>query len=311
MKVSVIIPSKNGFHHLQECLPTVLRAASLAPMEVQVIVVDDNSTDQTVDNISAMFPTIQVLQNPNKGVCSARNFGVRNTSCDWICFLDNDVFLEETFFQTIQKYLNQKVFCITCADYAAYPIHPSKEEQLDGVKLLQWKRGFPRFTGNVYNDKLPSSSEYPSWGVQGACFLCNRSKFNMLGGFETLFDPYLLEETELVYRGLKRGWKIIYAPDTKPRHKCGGTINSKKSKRTRYLSKRNRILFIWKNIHSFRLLFFHFSWLFLRLSPRILLECCKLKATIRRKEKCMVSDLALLKESQNYYLKTIKNFKEF
>lgn len=305
MKLNVIIPSKNGFHHLQECLPTVLRAVSLPPMEVQVIVVDDNSTDQTVDNISAMFPTIQVLKNPDKGACSARNFGVRNTSCDWICFLDNDVFLEETFFQTIQKYLNQDVFCITCADYAAYPIDPAQEEQLDGVKLLQWKRGFPRFTGNIYNDKLPSSSEYPAWGVQGACFLCNRSKFNMLGGFETLLDPYMLEESDLAYRGLKRGWKIIYAPDTKPHHKCGGTINSKKNTYSQYLSKRNRILFVWKNIHSRKMLVSHLLWLLLCPNFKAIRECLRLLPQIKQKRAAertamKVADETLFKQSKEW-----------
>lgn len=311
MKISVVIPSKNGLHHLKDCLPTVISAAKKSLHSVSIVVVDDNSTDQTLQIAPSLFPDITFLRNPKKGACSARNFGVHNTSCDWICFLDNDVFLEEDFFNTAQKYLQKDVFCVTCAGYAAYPKNAEKWEQLDGIKILEWKRGFLRFTTNIFNDQLMPQSSYPSWGVQGAYFFCNRTEFDILKGFDELFEPYLLEESDLAYRGLKQGWKIVYAPDTKPRHKCGGTINSKKSKRTQYLSKRNRILFIWKNIHSFRLLFFHFSWLFLRLSPRILLECCKLKATIRRKEKCMVSDLALLKESRNYYLKTIKNFKEF
>lgn len=47
-------------------------------------------------------------------------------------------------------------------------------------------------------------------------------------GFDEIFEPYMLEETDMVDRGLKRGWKIVYAPDTKPLHKCGGTIDSKK-----------------------------------------------------------------------------------
>lgn len=285
MKLSVIIPSKNGLHHLKECLPSVLRAVHSSSLSIDVTVVDDNSSDGSLAALRMLFPSVQVLSNPLQGACSARNWGVQHSQGEWICFLDNDVFLEETFFNTLATHLKEDVFCVSCAGYAAYPKQPGVEEQLDGIKVLNWKRGFPRFTGNIYNNELPQQDEYLCWGVQGAYFACNRKKFDDLGGFDTLFDPYLLEETDLAYRGLKRGWKITYAKDTHPHHKCGGTINSKQSPRTKYLSKRNRILFVWKNIQSKRLLFSHVLWLLLCPNFRAIYECWKMWPNIQQKRK--------------------------
>ena len=306
MKISVVIPSKNGLHHLKECLPTVIKAAQKSFCEVDITVVDDNSTDNTSRLLLELFPSIQVLQNPLQGACSARNWGVSHSKGEWLVFLDNDVFLEETFFDTLAKYLKPNIFCVTCAGYAAYPKNMNEPEQLDGIKLLHWKRGYPRFTVNVFNSKLKENASYLSWGVQGAYFACKRSKFEELGGFDVLLDPYLLEETDLAYRGLKRGWKITYAADTTPRHKCGGTINSKKSARTKFLSKRNRILFVWKNIHSKKLLINHIMWLVLSVNFKALFECIRLYPQIkqkRREEKsCLkVSDTKLFSLGNQIY----------
>lgn len=308
MEISVVIPSKNGLKHLKECLPSVIKATIAAPFPVRIIVVDDNSVDKTVEILSPVFPEITFLHNTKRGASSARNWGVKNSHCDWICFLDNDVFLEESFFHTVQKYLHPDVFCVTCAGYAAYPKVFGALEQNDGVKLLKWQKGFPRFTENIYNKDLPLQQEYLSWGVQGAYFLCNRTKFDQLGGFDEILEPYMLEETDLAYRGLKRGWKIIYAPDTEPRHKCGGTINSKKNKYTQFLSKRNRVIFVWKNITSKSLFVNNILWLLLRPNLKVLsavlkvLPDIKQKRAIEKREQ-VITDEYLLEQSKQFVQK--------
>lgn len=305
MKISVVIPSKNGLHHLKECLPTVIKAVQKYGTRVRIVVVDDNSSDGTMQQALLLFPEVTFLQNPHRGACSARNFGVKKFPGDWICFLDNDVFVDEDFFSTAEKYLRPGIFCVTCAGYAAYPKEPGAWEQLDGVKLLEYKSGFLRFTKNIYNRDLPALAEYPSWGVQGAYFFCNRKNFDELGGFDEILDPYLLEETDLAYRGLKRGWKIIYAPDTRLKHKCGGTINSKKSPFTQFLSKRNRILFMWKNVQAGSLRFASWMRLWTSCSPRLWKECLRLRGALLAGEReedrlAVVSDRALLEQSSSF-----------
>ena len=305
MQISVVIPSKNGLHHMKECLPTVLAAAKKSTVPVTITVVVGDSSDGSMQQAPALFPQVKFLENPKHGASSARNFGVEAAQGEWICFLDNDVFVDEDFFNTVQKYLRPDVFCVACAGYCAYPKKAGAWEQLDGVKLLGWKKGFPRFTQNIYNEALPKMAEYPSWGVQGAYFFCQRSYFDLLGGFDENLDPYMLEETDLVYRGLKRGWKVIYATDTKPRHKCGGTINSKKNKFTQFLSKRNRTWFVWKNVHDTSLCLSHWVRFVFAFSPRLWKECLKgypvfRQAARHEKSARKKTDLELLEESKAF-----------
>lgn len=305
MKIAVVIPSKNGLHHMKECLPTVLAAAKKSTVPVSVTVVVGDSADGSMQEAPVLFPQVKFLENPKHGASSARNLGVSDSQGEWLCFLDNDVFVDEDFFNTAQKYLRPDVFCVACAGYCAYPKKAGAWEQLDGVKLLGWKKGFPRFTHNIYNEFLPEMVEYPSWGVQGAYFFCQRSYFDLLGGFDENLDPYMLEETDLVYRGLKRGWKVIYAPDTKPRHKCGGTINSKKNKFTQFLSKRNRTWFVWKNVHDTSLCLAHWLRFVLSFSPRLWKECLREysvfhQAALHEKFARKKTDLELLEESKKF-----------
>ena len=315
MKISVVIPSKNGLHHLKECLPTVVEAVKNSINPVNITVVDDCSDDNTSAEFSSLFPTVKYLRTTpeNNGACNARNIGVKATECDWICFLDNDVFLETEFFNTAIKYLRDDVFAVTCCGYTAYPAIKGIQEQNDGIKLFDWKRGYPRFTGNIKNERLDLSKEYECLGSQGAYFFMSRKWFDELGGFDELFSPYLLEETDLVYRGLKRGGKIIYANDTQPRHKCGGTIQSRTNPRTKYLSKRNRILFVWKNIHDNKLLLSNIFWTILHPCPKAIYECVKILPDILKKRRIekkliQISDIELLKKS-NEIIKHLKKDK--
>lgn len=310
MKISVIIPSKNGLHNLQDCLPSVIKATTKASFETEIIVVDDNSRDGTIETLPPLFSKVKFVKNPKIGVCSARNFAVKNSSGNWLLFIDNDVFLEEDFFIKTEKYLQDDIFCVACCGYLA--ANPTK--QLYGIKLISWKRGYPRFTENIYNKDLQTNKIYPSFGVQGAYFFCKKSNFIVLNGFdEDLFEPYLLEETDLMYRGLKRGWQIIYAPDTKPLHKCGGTIQSKVNAKTKFLSARNRMIFVWKNIISKQLLISHLIWLILRPNFKVLKEVLKVRHIIKNKraeEKAnmIITDLEIFKQIKNL-CKEIKNEK--
>ena len=100
-EISVIIPSKNGLPHLKECLPSLLAAAESYPSRIEIIVVDDHSDDETLSFLSHHFPKIKTVVNSGQGISSGRNCGVALSSSPWLCFLDNDVFVEKDFFTNL------------------------------------------------------------------------------------------------------------------------------------------------------------------------------------------------------------------
>lgn len=85
--ISVIIPSHNRAHLLPRALDSVL-AQTLPPLEI--IVIDDGSSDGTSTLVARDYPQVTLLQQQNRGVSAARNRGIRHARGDWIALLDSD-----------------------------------------------------------------------------------------------------------------------------------------------------------------------------------------------------------------------------
>lgn len=86
-RVSVVIPAYNAAAHISEALHS-LRAQTCE--ELEVIVVDDGSVDDTYGLVSREFPEVRCLRQANGGASSARNRGVQEARGEWVAFLDAD-----------------------------------------------------------------------------------------------------------------------------------------------------------------------------------------------------------------------------
>lgn len=114
--VSVIIPSYNSAQYLPEAIESVL-TQTYRPL--QVIVVDDGSTDDTARAVEPYRDRIRFIQKSNGGPASARNFGLKAVKGDWIAFLDaDDVWLP----QKLEKQMrvieeHPEVGMVACGEY--------------------------------------------------------------------------------------------------------------------------------------------------------------------------------------------------
>jgi len=101
LNVSVVIPCFNRKKTLSRSIDSVVNQ-TYKPSEI--IIVDDGSTDGTRDFILNSYPNIKYFFQPKKGVSSARNKGIRESSSDWVAFLDSD---DEWLPQKLEKQINQ------------------------------------------------------------------------------------------------------------------------------------------------------------------------------------------------------------
>jgi glycosyltransferase involved in cell wall biosynthesis len=87
MKVSVVIPAFNAAPFIRRTIDSALGQAA---SDLEVIVVDDGSTDGTADLVSAIGSAVRLAGGPRRGVSAARNEGVRLARGRYIAFMDHD-----------------------------------------------------------------------------------------------------------------------------------------------------------------------------------------------------------------------------
>src|ERR1700675_3091910 len=87
LSIAAIIPTYNYAHGIKQAIASVLNQ-TLSPVEI--IVVDDGSTDGTRNVLDTYGLRINYLYQQNRGASAARNAGVLSTNCEWVAFLDHD-----------------------------------------------------------------------------------------------------------------------------------------------------------------------------------------------------------------------------
>ncbi|MCS5614349.1 MAG: glycosyltransferase family 2 protein, partial [Candidatus Marinimicrobia bacterium] len=148
--ISVVIPTFNRRQTIGRSIDSVLNQ-TLFPSEI--IVVDDGSTDGTSDYIQSNFPSIRLLQQPNKGVSAARNKGIWCADANWIALLDSD---DEWFPQKLEKQvmtLSQNLDIKFC--------HTEEIWIRNGARINQMKK-HQKYGGHIFNKCLDMCKISPS-----------------------------------------------------------------------------------------------------------------------------------------------------
>jgi GT2 family glycosyltransferase len=264
--LSIIIPNYNGEELLRTFMPSVFEAAKNYSGKWEIILVDDKSPDNSrtvLEELKNNNSHVKVIYNSiNLGFAGTCNVGIHASAGEILFFLNSDVKLNADYFNYFNSYFdNPLTFAVTTKAFRLFD-----STFLDGLKTGSWKRGMPKVYKDIDTDKQNTLTRpFYSFAVQGAYFFADAIKVKQLGGFDELLSPYIFEETDLSYRALKRGWKIAYEPLCISYHAVSATIKKKKKRKTQIIATKNKLLFIWKNIHSNKLLFSHFLFLGLRM----------------------------------------------
>ena len=105
--ISVIIPNHNYSEYIQESIQSVLNQTYT---NVELIIVDDGSTDDSINTIQRFEGRVQLIKQSQAGVSSARNTGFKAAKGELICFLDaDDVWLPEKLEVQVQRFLDESI----------------------------------------------------------------------------------------------------------------------------------------------------------------------------------------------------------
>ncbi len=255
---TVVIPNWNGRDLLDKYLPSVEAALAGNP-ENEILVVDNGSTDESLNLLQVRFPKVRVLALPhNLGFGGGSNAGFAAAKNDIVVLLNSDMRVDQWFLAPLlDGFTDERVFAVSCQIFFS---DPKKQREETGLTQAWWQDGAlgvrHRLDDNI-REPFPCF-----YGGGGSCAF-DRRKFLELGGFDHLLAPFYLEDTDLGFMAWKRGWKVLYQPLSVVYHEHRGTIGKKFSQDyIQGVLKKNFLLFCWKNIHEWPRLgsHFFFTW---------------------------------------------------
>jgi len=247
-----VIPNWQGEKVLEANLPSVILAARSAPVPAEVIVVDDGSTDGSLDVLGRFDGRVRLVRHrKNLGFGRAVLSGARAASGRILVLLNSDVWVEEGFLHPLMEHFQ---------DPSTFGVSPAAENE-EG-KLLPPHRMIPRFRHGLFRFSRPpfrnaaealeaQGGPAPTFFVSGGYCALRRDRFLDLGGFDPLFAPFYYEDTDLGYQAWRRGWRCWFDPRSRVVHASGGTIGRMfPQESVRRIRFRNNLFLIWKNTRS-------------------------------------------------------------
>ena len=222
--ISVIIPNYNGIGLLEAYLPFALEAIKNAGVDHEVIIVDDCSTDDSVNFIRQKFPGIQLIVNKeNRGFSFSCNRGIEAARYELIFLLNSDVKLTPDYFSYLWKYFSQPdTFGVMGR------IMDMEGDGIQDAARLPKFNGLKLKTGYFYYSNNPDDRLYTLY-LSGANALIDAAKLRELGGFDELFSPFYSEDLELSTRAWRLGWKCYYEHRAICRHRLSATTKNYKT----------------------------------------------------------------------------------
>lgn len=164
--VSVVIPTLNRLALVQEAVESVIHQTY---RDFELIVVDDGSTDSTMDTVGKEYPEVRLVHQSPKGVSAARNRGVKEATGKWIAFLDSDDFwYKQKLEHQIHQLNQQNKYRICYTDEIWYR---------NGIRVNSAKR-HRKFSGDLFFHSLPLCIVSPS------SVIMDRRLFEEAGGFD-------------------------------------------------------------------------------------------------------------------------------
>jgi len=180
LNISVVIPSYNRKDFLKRSIDSAINQTK-KPLEI--IVVDDGSTDGTEAMIKSDYDFVKFIKQKNKGVSAARNIGIKVSIGEWICFLDSD---DEWKKDKLEKQIN------AMKSNPGYKFFHSNEIWIKNGLRINQKKKHKKYGGDIFDKCLDMCRISPS------SVMIDKTVFDEVGNF----NEYLVvcEDYELWLR---------------------------------------------------------------------------------------------------------------
>lgn len=286
-RVLAVIPNYNGGEHVLKCIRSVLDQSY---PDIEIIVVDNQSTDGSRKALSETFPELRIIDTGrNAGWGIACNIGMKAASSAYIALLNNDAYLDRDCISAMVRAIEKKPEYGSCASRILLWDTP---ETAEVCGLVIHKDGSSCGRGRLGPaDQYMESEEV--FCANDCCCLYKRAMIEDIGDYDPDFFIYC-DETDIGWKHQIAGWKCIYEPRAVAYHAHSRTAGSYSPFKA-YHVERNRIFICIKYFPLFLLAasFFRAAW---RYGLQCYLSAVKKKGALAhfRREHSLLSGLAIL-----------------
>ena len=210
--LSIIIVNWNTREMLAQCLHSVV-----AQTDAEIIVVDNASSDGSVEMVRQQFPTVRLLANrENVGFARANNQAIQQSTREFLLLLNSDTVVHERALERLVVFLSQRP---AVGAVGARLLNGDGSLQSSCRPMLTPAREFWRL---LFLEKLYPIANYDQhlWDtvtprqvdtLKGACLLLRRTALDQVGLLDEQYFMYT-EETDICYRLSQAGWQLWYLP---------------------------------------------------------------------------------------------------
>ncbi len=255
MKIVVVVLNYNGWEVTRDCLDS-LQKLKRNDFQVDLLVVDNGSTDDSVKKLRLAYPEVNFLLNQyNLGFSEGNNVGVRwalKNGADFVLLLNNDTTISPDLISILyEAALKQKIggiFCPKIYFAPGFETHPERYKsselgkviwyaggQIDWENMLASHRGVDEVDKGQYDVMIKTAY------ATGCCMLIRREVWETVGYFDKKFYMYY-EDLDLSIRASRKGYGIYYVPQAYLWHKNAVSAGGAGSETQIYYITRNRML---------------------------------------------------------------------
>jgi len=246
--VAIVILNWNGQSFLHQFLPGILQSEY---DNLQIIVGDNASTDDSVDFLKANFPTVRIIQNDvNYGFAGGYNKVLERVEADYFVLLNSDVEVTPDWIKPVIAMMESDER-IAAAQPKIKSFNNKNEFEYAGAAGGYLDiYAYPFCRGRLFNVYEKDNGQYNQqqevFWASGAAFFIKSKCWKQANGLDADLFAHM-EEIDLCWRLKNMDYKIMYCPDAEVFHVGGGTLQTENPFKT-YLNFRNNLIIMQKNL---------------------------------------------------------------
>ncbi|MCC8186696.1 MAG: glycosyltransferase family 2 protein [Bacteroides sp.] len=248
-QVAVVVLNWNGREMLERFMPQVLCHSEAEG--VAIYVVDNGSTDDSKEWVTASFPSVRLLTfDENLGFAGGYDRALRQIEAEYVVLLNSDVEVTSGWLSPLIDHLEAHPGVAACQPKIRSWREKELFEYAGAAGGFIDRYGYPFCRGRIRNtleeDKGQYDTAIPVFWATGAALCIRRTDYLAVGGLDKHFFAHM-EEIDLCWRLWSAGRQVCCVPQSTVYHVGGGTLQTDSPHKT-FLNFRNNLLMLYKNL---------------------------------------------------------------